>query len=399
MLGGLLPRRLLAGGPEGSRQFLFLFCRGGWDPAWVFTPELLGAPDVFTDPSGSWGEGGGGLPFVDSPARPRMRALMQDWGAQACLVQGIEVRSITHEACRRIMFTGGTSAADDWAARIAGPVAEDWALPSLVISGPSYTSAYTSAVMRVGEDGQLGKLLDGSALREADQAIDALPPSAEALVEAFVQARLDAAGEGGRGREAAFLAAQRRARVQAEVLGSVGALDLSVGQDGSYVYVHERARPALDALERGLCRCALVEHSGQWDVGWDTHSGAEDQGAHFEVLADDLLSILGELEDRGLLERVTVVVFSEMGRAPQLNVTGGKDHWTFTSALLLGAGVRGGQVVGGYDAQLLGQPVDLASGLPDAGGESLTAAHLGATLLALAGQESPDAPPIAAVLG
>ena len=28
----------------------------------------------------------------------------------------------------------------------------------------------------------------------------------------------------------------------------------------------------------------VLEHGGEWDIGWDTHSGLERQGAHFEVL-------------------------------------------------------------------------------------------------------------------
>ena len=90
-----------------------------------------------------------------------------------------------------------------------------------------------------------------------------------------------------------------------------------------------------------------------------------------------------------LLDEVTVVVFSEMGRAPRLNATGGKDHWTTTSALLLGAGVRGDQAIGGYDEALLGLPVDPRSGEVSDGGLRLSAGNLGATLVAMAGLD-PD---------
>lgn len=72
-----------------------------------------------------------------------------------------------------------------------------------------------------------------------------------------------------------------------------------------------------------------------------------------------------------------------MGRHPRLNSLGGKDHWTFTSALLFGAGVAGGRVVGAYDDTLLGEPIDPATGDPSPVGVSLTPDHLGATLLAL----------------
>jgi hypothetical protein len=64
--------------------------------------------------------------------------------------------------------------------------------------------------------------------------------------------------------------------------------------------------------------------------------------------------------------------------------------------LLLGAGIAGGQVIGGYDEGLTGMPIDLDTGEP--GDTYLSAAHLGATLLELAGVEG-TVEPIRAALG
>jgi hypothetical protein len=393
--GALAPRRLLAG--DSSHQFLFIFCRGGWDPAWAFTPELIGT-QVFTDPTGSGAEAGG-IAYIDSPSRPSLGQLFERYGSQCCLINGLEIRSITHDACRRIVFTGGTdAAADDWAARIGGSSA-GWPLASLVVSGPSYTNLHTSSVVRVGPDGQLGKLLSGDALREAEVPATLMSDAASDHVRAYLSGRASAASTAaGRGRQASFAADQLQALEQSVLLESTaGGLDFSAGS-GGYPTFFERARPALDSLAMGLSRCAVIEHLGQWDVTWDTHSGADKQGDHFAVLADDLQLILGELEVDGLSDSVTVVVFSEMGRSPQLNLTGGKDHWTYTSAMLFGAGICGGQVIGGFDEDFLGLPVDLTTGAADPGGERLTAAHLGATLLALADAPGDGVPPIAAAL-
>jgi len=133
----------------------------------------------------------------------------------------------------------------------------------------------------------------------------------------------------------------------------------------------------------------VVKHEGLWGTGWDTHAGIGTQSAHFQVLFTDLLSIQEKLEqmpgelEPTLAEEVVVVVFSEMGRMPQTNSQGGKDHWTETSALVYGPGVAGGQVIGGFDDSLMGRRIDLTTGGVDAGGERLTSAHLGATVLAL----------------
>ena len=117
---------------------------------------------------------------------------------------------------------------------------------------------------------------------------------------------------------------------------------------------------------------------------------------------------MGELAERpgsgggALLDEVTVVVFSEMGRHPKLNTMNGRDHWTFTSAMLVGAGVRGGQVVGGFDEYAMGVPTDLASGAPSDAGETLLSSHFGATVLAAGGVDPAeyisDGAPVTAVL-
>ena len=72
-----------------------------------------------------------------------------------------------------------------------------------------------------------------------------------------------------------------------------------------------------------------------------------------------------------LLDEVTVVVVSEMGRFPQYNNRNGKEHWTYTSALLMGSGIRGGQTIGQFDPNCFGQSIDLQSGELDANGTKM----------------------------
>jgi hypothetical protein len=86
---------------------------------------------------------------------------------------------------------------------------------------------------------------------------------------------------------------------------------------------------------------------------WDTHKDS------FNRLKDHLLppfdrgmsALLDDLEGRGLLGETLVTWMGEFGRTPKINKSGGRDHWGFCqSALLAGAGVRGGQVYGSSDA-------------------------------------------------
>jgi uncharacterized protein (DUF1501 family) len=97
-------------------------------------------------------------------------------------------------------------------------------------------------------------------------------------------------------------------------------------------------------------------------TGWDTHQQLITRlkegytGAKIPVgLAPNLDLALGalidDLRDRGLWDSTLVVVMGEFGRTPKLNTDGGRDHWPRVfSALVGGAGVPGGQIVGKSDA-------------------------------------------------
>jgi hypothetical protein len=401
-----LPRMALAQ-DAAQRRFLFVFVSGGWDPTFVFTPDL-DDPGIWQDPDGRAAEAGGHR-FLDAPNRPAVRDFFSRWGDQTALINGMEVRSVTHEACRRIALTGGTDPlSDDWPALIAGNRGDD-ILPDLVLSGPAFTARHTGVVTRAGPDGQLGRLLQGTAVQQGDLPAGGLGDAATARVEAFLAEEAAALRTGHvRGQAAGWLddyASTISNLERVRVLGQ----ELSLGGlDDDWFFVRERVQPAIDAFALGLSRCAVVEHLGEWDVGWDTHSGIGTQAAHYQTLFVDLNDILDNLAGTtgpaggALLDEVTVVVMSEMGRAPSLNAVGGKNHWTFTSAMLIGAGVRGGAVAGGYADGLVGAPTDLTTGLVDPAGVRLTSAHLGATLMSLAGLDAatlvPGAVPLDALL-
>ena len=84
---------------------------------------------------------------------------------------------------------------------------------------------------------------------------------------------------------------------------------------------------------------------------WDSHH--DNFESHRELVPDfdHVMSVLiGDLEDRGLLDSTLVIVLSEFGRTPKINKDMGRDHyaaaWSFA---LAGAGVKGGAVYGKTD--------------------------------------------------
>ncbi len=95
------------------------------------------------------------------------------------------------------------------------------------------------------------------------------------------------------------------------------------------------------------------------DGSWDTHRN------NFPMLRDHrcpvfdrgLAALLGDLHERGLLERTLVVAVGEFGRSPKIGAAttnnvgpGGRDHWPDCySALVAGGGVRAGEIYGESD--------------------------------------------------
>lgn len=92
---------------------------------------------------------------------------------------------------------------------------------------------------------------------------------------------------------------------------------------------------------------------------WDDHSSIEKaHGAKVPVVDQAVGALIDDLDERGLLDRVMVVVMGEFGRTPKIN-TGqpgipvpGRDHWgNAISALVAGGGLAAGAVVGRTNAK------------------------------------------------
>ena len=385
--GLLLPGLARADGPA-DRRFLFVFCLGGWDTAYCLAPQF--------DKSGVDCEDDateaiiGGIHFVDHEDRPSVRAFFEDHHDRTTIVNGFEVQSITHDRCMRLMFTGkGEAGGDDWGAILAANGEPGLLMPYTVISGPAYSARYSDQVVRVGASGQLSDLLapPGDVLPRSEVPVRMPSSEHDRLVDAYVRERatlLEAAARDPRGEE--FHGGY------GQMLDNVGALverGLEFSSSGETDAVLGQYKKAVDILESGLSRCVMVDNRGLYSGGWDTHSVNALQSDHYEILFGYLRQIMDELDARTgtsgapLSEETVVVVCSEMGRGPLLNPWGGKDHFTYTSLMLVGGGLAGDRVVGGFDDAGEGLPLDLATAEPSDSGTALTSAHIGATLLAL----------------
>ena len=385
MAGALgIPRLARASGSASERRFIFLFLRGGWDTSYL-TP-LYDNDNVDCPTDGEPAEVNG-ISYVASENRTSMTEFFENWGHLTCMVNGIEVPSVAHDRCIRLTLTGGTAVdADDWPSILAARYSKELLMPHTVVSGPGFAAGYGSYVVRVGLNGQLGELMDATALARSDIPIPTPDADLESVVDAFVRGRAEDYYKLGHTGQANLMA-DRYASMLNKFDGVASQLEgVELGAEDR----SQQAALCVSVLERNLSRCALMEHLGLFDAGFDTHASNVSQDSHFRLAFETLNELMEGLNaaespsgSGTLLDDTVVVVMSEMGRSPKLNGQAGKDHWTYTSALVIGGGVRGGQVVGAYADDVTGEPIDFATGEITASGKGPDHRDFGATLLAL----------------
>jgi hypothetical protein len=134
--------------------------------------------------------------------------------------------------------------------------------------------------------------------------------------------------------------------------GALKAFDVSEETEGV------RASFGDTAFGRGCLTAARLVASGVRFVevtldGWDTHQDVFGRTKKLMGTLDPAMSaLLDDLQRRGIADRTLVVWMGDFGRTPNINANDGRDHFPNAwSAVLAGAGIRGGVVHGETDAQ------------------------------------------------
>ncbi len=371
------------GAPSSARKFIFVFNVGGWDPLCVFAP-LFGSSNVDMQMGTSLATAGG-IDFVDHPDRPAVASFFERWHGKSLLLNGVSVPSVSHDVCQTLMLTGATSMdRPDWPALLAAAREAEFTLPHLVLGGPSFPGPYGSAVSRTGYNGQLQSLLSRDILMAMDSPVTGPGPLAERVIDRYLGLRASARAGGAKSTVEATLTTAFE-----DAVGRASALkdrryDLNLSGGGDFT---GRLQVAVEALALGVTRCVTLDSDGLWDSHF---SNDTTQSFNFEALFTGLGSLMEQLdqtpgqEETTLAEETVVVVMSEMGRTPLINSTDGRDHWPYTSVLLMGPGLTTDRVVGSFNDAYFGEMVDPASAELADSGTALTSESLGATLLALA---------------
>jgi len=113
-------------------------------------------------------------------------------------------------------------------------------------------------------------------------------------------------------------------------------------------------------VEAGVPFVEVVMGDG---VGWDTHRDNFPRVRALSLECDAAMAgLVTDLKSRGLLDSTLIVWMGEFGRTPQCT-GGGRNHWSRAwSTVLIGGGIKGGQVVGRTDrdgATVVDRPISV----------------------------------------
>lgn len=109
--------------------------------------------------------------------------------------------------------------------------------------------------------------------------------------------------------------------------------------------LQRQAQLAIAAYKAGACVSATLSIGG-----FDTHGNHDN--SHLPRLTqawEGIDYIVEEAERQGVADKVVIVVGSDFGRTPRYNDGNGKDHWSITSMIMLGAGISGNRTIGETD--------------------------------------------------
>lgn len=105
-------------------------------------------------------------------------------------------------------------------------------------------------------------------------------------------------------------------------------------------------------VARRLCEAGagfVTVHSAGWDMHADGNNPGILKGMDMLGQSVDIAvsALLDDLADRGLSDKVLLVITGDFGRTPKINNRGGRDHWARLGTLALaGGGLKMGQVIG-----------------------------------------------------
>jgi uncharacterized protein (DUF1501 family) len=370
-----------------KKRLICVMAQGGWDQTYALDPKVQ-SDKVDVPPSGGPKHYPGYDVWIDDSTRPNVTQFFDAYAANTAIVRGISVASVSHLECVKRMSTGTRQETNpDMASIVAHDTGNDLPLPYLILGDTAFAGPYAVSAGRVGSTNQIIALLD-PAQAYPTGSTPLVPSDAEqAILARYTNASVDRAhaSRGSLGYNKRRVDDFAEAIVRGDKLKLVRA---GFGTRGRALTLDSQVDLAIAALSQDISQAVMLNTR----LSWDTHTDNGDQaGFHdttfegLKYLMDTLSTTAGQQAGTKMIDDTVVVCFSEFSRTPKLNSNKGKDHWPVTSAVVMGAGVKGGHAFGATTADVQAQTINLSTGAVDPNGITLLSQNFVAGVLQLCG--------------
>ena len=413
--------------PQTSRRFIFCYFGGGWDQLLFLDPRDPGIDVARTQTQVNYAQLGSEFPqqpvtagnLTFGPAvhnlEPRYatRPRLTDFASKIAIVRGLNMGTLGHEVGYRYFLTaqfpqGITARGSSLATELTGQMRVNAPMPNLALQIESYNDKYPAAAgaLSVNSIDDLLAVLDRpTALQESDVVEAALAEyenrAADCAINLYDRRQLvtNMRHAGNASRSLFTNKVVDKFRFATADDAQSQAIRAQYGFNrGEAQTPGARAALAAQAIKLGMSQVVSVSMG----LGLDTHGG--NNLAHARSLYPGISALAALLDDLSKsdappalqalggdkwIDHTTILAFSEFARTPMFNQTNGRDHHLCSSCLLMGAGIKGNQVLG--ESSMIGMGVGRydvnARQVVQTGGENLVPEHIAATLLASAGLE------------
>ncbi len=317
--------------------FVMVQATGGWDPTLLCDPK--------GNLNGSYAEGGiltaGNINYA--PIGANADTFFQTHFDKMTVINGVDGGTNNHEAGRRHTASGRLGAGyPNLAALVAGASAPELPMAFLTFGGYERTQGVVAPV-RDGNANRLAELAFPGRINASDEM--SATYHSEAAQSIIANAR--------DGRSQAMRSQMQLPRYQ-HTMDTM--LTARVGSD--QLKLLQEVLPAPNG-DNNFRKCELICAAYKAGIGvagnvsmggFDTHNNHD---ANHIPRMNNLLGVVNFLWEEAarqeIADQLVVLITSDFGRTPNYNGDNGKDHWSITSMIAMGAGIPGNRVVGQTD--------------------------------------------------
>lgn len=361
--------------------FVFVHASGGWDPTSLCDPKGSTGendPDPMNTYLASDIQEAGNIRYAPVGGN---QAFFEKHYERLCVINGLDMQTNGHDGGTRHAWSGRLAEGyPSLGALISATYGRELPMSYLSFGGYDFTGGIVART-RSGNTGALTRLAYPERINPDDEASLYHSPKAMELIN-------EARGQ----RQTALEGRERLPRVQKAMnllfTARTGADELKRlaeflpdPLDNSGNALNRQAQVAIAAYRAGISVSTNLSVGG-----FDTHGNHD--ASHIprlQGLLEGVDFLWEEAARQGVQDKMVIIMGSDFGRTPGYNEGMGKDHWSITSMMAMGAGISGNRVVGATTERHAPENVNASTLDVSAAGVRIQPEHVHEQLRGLAG--------------